>query len=902
MKSSEIANEKSNLISNHLGEISDNLEAIYLRIRKWLNLERFFIPNYEKYAMSLYRGDIIHSFTLILIFQVLYLIVTGHVRTSFALVILLLLHSLEVPHCELFTFENVDVLDPHMGYVTNKMVAKKTNFYRFCRAALWLEVSIVLGSINFDIYMSTIFHYYCAWYTMISFRRIILLEKHNRGIFYDTSEKHWWSRKQSIIQKQIYKAVMMNDIDELKHYLNLGLKLGGSEFSIKWYTANSYLFHYLSWTNYNPLHSACQLGNLKIVKMLLSTGFHVHEFDVIPDPISLRAGDFTTRFLQYWGASQDMGLYKSSDANVPDGSKFFSKTLFTPLHIAAIYGHDDIVEELIQHGAKVNVSAKSTKACHRTPVLYWTSCKKCALAILQAGCNILHLQNSKYTSTVYESAMVLEKYDIARMYLEFGGDVPTSKLHTCAGNGNILEMKVILQLQVNPDTISSVSQRTPLFWAVIAGQLNAVELLCKHKVNVNHQDAFGITPLAWACLYNRTKIASILLKHNADPNIVDKQGRNALLFAVEQNMIREDTMKILVHLNFDTAIVHSGDTALHLAIRNSNLQVALALVKNGSSISIVNASNKRPVDETSNAEFLFAIKAAAGQRDVMISYSHRRLDFANKIRNQLEQHHFTTWFDLNTDIKSGIMGGTEWRNEIGFGIQNASVILCILTPEYVKSQWCLKELAFAKQCNVPVLAIQAVENLELSKELEFHLYKRQFISMHNPNTFDIDFTNLRDALHETIATGKIPPAFISSPSRTSTQPLPGTISKFLYVAHAECHNTFCDQLASSLLHYNIVCYLNKNDPRFNFNSSQEAIEASTGLLVLLSNETTSSEIVSDELAYAEDKNVPIYPIVYSSPKIGISHQFTFSRTEKFYFFAQNIAYDQSLHKLVQDLT
>jgi hypothetical protein len=58
-----------------------------------------------------------------------------------------------------------------------------------------------------------------------------------------------------------------------------------------------------------------------------------------------------------------------------------------------------------------------------------------------------------------------------------------------------------------------------------------------------------------------------------------------------------------------------------------------------------------------------------------------------------------------------------WREEIARGIKNAAMVVCILTEDYTSSEWCLKELALAKQTGTPIMAI-STEGVAMTDELD----------------------------------------------------------------------------------------------------------------------------------------------------------------------------------------
>lgn len=138
----------------------------------------------------------------------------------------------------------------------------------------------------------------------------------------------------------------------------------------------------------------------------------------------------------------------------------------------------------------------------------------------------------------------------------------------------------------------------------------------------------------------------------------------------------------------------NGDSALHVALRRRNQTAAVLFVRAGLSLTAVNLLGQRAIDCARSPALRFAAKKEAGQRDFMISYSHAHAPLARKIRDSLERHRVTTWID--TMGPTGITDGSVWRQEIARGIHSSALVLAVLTKDYPQSQWCMKELAFAK--------------------------------------------------------------------------------------------------------------------------------------------------------------------------------------------------------------
>ncbi|CEG46999.1 Ankyrin [Plasmopara halstedii] len=473
------------------------------------------------------------------------------------------------------------------------------------------------------------------------------------------------------------------------------------------------------------------------------------------------------------------GLTSASHPFGPVG--LFQATLLTPLHVAVTLGHVDLTLLLLRYGAKPNASAVSTHPRFATPPLYWAVNKECTRLLLDAGGNPLALPGDAngLLLTAFEVARIAGNAAVARQMEKYGGDVALTPLHDACAGGRCEEVAFLLEHGADPDTLGEqvcgCFQRTPLHWAAMRGHASIIKLLIRYGANVNARDVFGRTPLAWACVLNRTRAVEMLLSNNADVNVRDAQGdpllcicaagacasmkRGAKTVAGKRENIGEDRLQeddcdggdnysdVGVTLSgskalsrgFDPRIFQllldhgvrlhdsrtvNGDSALHVALRRQNRTAAVLFVRAGLSLTAMNFLGQRAIDCAQSPDLRFAVKKEAGHRDVMISYSHAHASLACQIRDALECHRVTTWID--TMGPTGITGGAVWRQEIARGIQSSALVLAVLTKDYPQSQWCMKELAFAKMQNIPVVAIQC-EDMEISEELQVYLWTRQVI-------------------------------------------------------------------------------------------------------------------------------------------------------------------------------
>lgn len=385
-------------------------------------------------------------------------------------------------------------------------------------------------------------------------------------------------------------------------------------------------------------------------------------------------------------------------------------------------------------------------------------------------------------------------------------------------------------------------------------------------------------------------------------------------------------------------------------MREENEQSALAILANGGNLMKMNIEGLRPLDCTTSTRLLFEIKRAAGQRDVMISYTHSHAEFAKKIRKALEDANVTTWLDLMDP--SGIGGGSVWREEIARGITNAAVVLCLLTEDYAASEWCLKELALAKQVGTPILAVSS-ESVSIGEDLQVYLYTRQIIPFEPAITqtrrnstnvrqieYDYDeakfksqFRLLLDGVRDEIEKNRdaVQQKNIASSRRNAAglkQTATGTIlasggggfsrlfqqwdanassvqKQFVFLSHGDKHAGFVQQLYRELTDCGIMCYGDRNVEGQDFDerihAAQEAILQCTCFLVILSKQTMNNELVRDQLAFAEDKGRPIFPIALNDLDPGLDKRYSLARHELFHFMGNGMSFKPSADRLIQGL-
>jgi tetratricopeptide (TPR) repeat protein len=76
--------------------------------------------------------------------------------------------------------------------------------------------------------------------------------------------------------------------------------------------------------------------------------------------------------------------------------------------------------------------------------------------------------------------------------------------------------------------------------------------------------------------------------------------------------------------------------------------------------------------------------------NIFISYSHSDRDFVDRLEADLRQREFGTWMD-----RLGLVGGHKWRRELQDAIDRSQVLLVVLSPESVASEYVQAEYGYA---------------------------------------------------------------------------------------------------------------------------------------------------------------------------------------------------------------
>ncbi|XP_016838885.2 ankyrin-2 isoform X2 [Nasonia vitripennis] len=294
-----------------------------------------------------------------------------------------------------------------------------------------------------------------------------------------------------------------------------------------------------------------------------------------------------------------------------------SKSGFTPLHIAAHYGNEDIARLLIKRGADVNYLAKhNISPLHVAAKWGKNNMVKILLesgAVIDAktrdGLTPLHCAarsgHEQCVSTLLENSAPISartKNGLAPLHMASQGDhvdaarvllyhrAPVDEvtidyltsLHVAAHCGHVRVAKLLLDRKADPNA-RALNGFTPLHIACKKNRIKVVELLLKHGASIESTTESGLTPLHVASFMGCMNIVIFLLQHEANPDVPTVRGETPLHLAARAN--QTDIIRILLRNGAKVdARAREQQTPLHIASRLGNVDIVMLLLQHGAAV------------------------------------------------------------------------------------------------------------------------------------------------------------------------------------------------------------------------------------------------------------------------------------------------------------------------------
>ena len=307
-----------------------------------------------------------------------------------------------------------------------------------------------------------------------------------------------------------------------------------------------------------PLHLACKYKAMEIIRYLIE--------QAKCDPtIQNSKGELPLHVACNQGSLEMVELVSECNVNsrTNDGD--------TPLHIACKHRTLEVIKYLIQ---KKRCSPSQHREVYSTLCIH-AACESKDMVLIRS------IATPENVNNVY--------------YASWDTNTP---LHIACKSGNLVLVRFLVKEMCANINVLNAYEKLPLHFACTHGSLEMVELVSGCK-NVNSQDSEGDTPLHVACRNGTLKIVKCLTREkHCDPTIQNKAGELCLHISCQRQSLEMLKLVSDCNPNCVTKKWYSDreDTALHIACRLGNLDIAKYLImEKKSDPSINNDEEELPI-------------------------------------------------------------------------------------------------------------------------------------------------------------------------------------------------------------------------------------------------------------------------------------------------------------------
>jgi len=126
-----------------------------------------------------------------------------------------------------------------------------------------------------------------------------------------------------------------------------------------------------------------------------------------------------------------------------------------------------------------------------------------------------------------------------------------------------------------------------------------------------------------------------------------------------------------------------------------------------------------------------------GQPYLFISYARKDGELVYPLLDALGRSGVSMWIDRR------LLGGEDWVAELEQHLIHCNGVLALISPSFVESKYCAREVHFADALDRPILPISLAAGVDLQHGLRFLLNTTQIVDFHATNSIEAIIASIR---------------------------------------------------------------------------------------------------------------------------------------------------------------